>query len=263
MLHGYAENGTINFEKIALQAVKQGHEVYVIDWPGHGESDKINNIPFYAETRRDYSEACLEFFRMIEKEHPQGVDVLVHSMGGAILASTLGAPEGQKYQKLIHTLILSAPMFALKGMGYVSELLYASPLGIGKTVLSVMARLSRKPKPFNFPLQDLTEDPEEQQRILERQRLKVSDYLVNSESDWILAANEMMTHVAKQTSTDWKNFKGQAILWASPNDKITDGPRSIQIFKKLFPKGMVQETSRPHRIHTHPEVEEEILKSIS
>ena len=180
ILHGYAENGTINFELLALKAAQQGHEVYVIDWPGHGESDKINGIPFYAETRRDYSEACLEFFKMIEKAHPQGVDVLVHSMGGAILASALGSPEGQKYQKLIHSLILSAPMFALKGMGYVSELLYSSPLGIGKAVLSVIARLNRKPKPFNFPLHDLTEDLKEQKHILERQKLKISDYLVNS-----------------------------------------------------------------------------------
>lgn len=264
IFHGYAENGTVNFEKLALEAAMKGHDTYILDWPGHGESDKISGIPFYAETQKDYSEACLQFFKTIQTVHLKGldkrVDVLAHSMGGAILTATLGSPEGHHYQPLIHTLIFSAPMFALKGLGYISQCLYH--FSLGKKILAFMARHRRTPQPFNFSLQDLTENIEEQKRILERQRAKTSDYLVNSESDWILAANEMMTHVAHQNAEDWKAFTGQPIIWASPRDKITDGPRSIQIFQKIFPEGIIKNTSRPHRIHTHPEVFEEILTAL-
>ena len=260
ILHGYGENGPINFERIATLAAQAGHEVSVIDWPGHGASDKICDIPFYAETSHDYTAAALEFFAFIQKKYPDGIDILAHSMGGAIFFDALGSSAGQSYQKMIHQMILSAPMFALRGMGYVSEVLYASALG--RKMLSFMARHHRTPKPFNFPLKDLTENPDEQKEILKRQKEQTSDCWANSESDWILAANEMMTNVAAQTADCWKNFKGQAHLWASPGDKITDGLRSITIFKKLLPQGIVHKTNLPHRIHTHPEVIREMIKLI-
>ncbi|QQR80896.1 MAG: alpha/beta fold hydrolase [Deltaproteobacteria bacterium] len=147
ILHGYAEYGPVNFELIARQAGSR--LVYVIHWPGHGASDGIRDIPFYAETSSDYVEACLEFLKMIQHHHPEGVDVIAHIMGGAILLDTLGTHMGQSYQSLIHHLVLSAPMLALKGMGWLSEVLYSNTFT--RKLLALMARNSRKPKSLISP----------------------------------------------------------------------------------------------------------------
>ncbi len=255
ILHGYAEYGPVNFETLARQAAD--HLVYAVHWPGHGASDAIRDIPFYAETPSDYTGACLEFLKHLQSKHPEGVDILAHSMGGAILTEALGTPRGQSFQTLIRRLILVAPMFALKGKGRLSEILYANRLT--RRLLAFIAKNSRKPKPFDFPLADLTLNEDERTRILQRRQSNVSDHLVNSESDWILAANAIMTSIARQTSQQWRYFGGNAIIWASPHDTITDGPRSVAVFRNLFPKGTVREISVPHRIHTHPEVLHEIL----
>lgn len=111
IVHGFSEYKERYKEAVKLFLAK-GFNVYVLDLPGHGESDGHleNKYLYHIDKFDDYVFTVKRFINDVVKRDSQNKIVIYsHSMGGLI--STLLLEENQN---LANALILSMPMLKIK-----------------------------------------------------------------------------------------------------------------------------------------------------
>ncbi len=96
--------------------VKKDFAVYLMEWRGQGNSEKLlsdKNL-FHSNNTDDFKNDLNHFIKNVIKEHNhQEMYAYAHSMGGAVL-SLFAIENPQVFKKLI----LTAPMYAIKGLNY-------------------------------------------------------------------------------------------------------------------------------------------------
>lgn len=117
IVHGFSEYKE-RYKEVVKLFLEKGFNVYILDLPGHGESDGHleNKYLYHIDKFDDYVFTVKHFINDVVKRDSQNKIVIYsHSMGGLI--STLLLEENQN---IVNALILSMPMFKIKiNMPYV------------------------------------------------------------------------------------------------------------------------------------------------
>lgn len=118
---GYADFIEAYYETIN-EYLDRGYAVWMMDWAGHGGSEKNSSPPKKGQTVEDHVEDLRKFRQeIVQADKTRPVFLSTHSMGGQIALHYL-----QKYQDDFNFAILATPLVEMRIKGSARDLLKAA-----------------------------------------------------------------------------------------------------------------------------------------